>query len=47
MPQNPCLIASKTNKGEVHLFDYTKHPSIPSDNIVRPELRLLGHTLEG
>jgi histone-binding protein RBBP4 len=47
MPQNPCLIATKTTSGEVHLFDYTKHPSNPSNNVIKPELRLTGHSREG
>lgn len=49
MPQNPCLIATKTVSGQVHVFDYTKHPSMPSadDKTCRPELRLLGHAKEG
>lgn len=47
MPQNPCLIATKTVTGEVHLFDYTKHSSEPTDNVVNPNLRLTGHSMEG
>ena len=47
MPQNPCLIATKVVSGEVHLFDYTKHPSTPSNSLVKPDLRLTGHTREG
>jgi len=47
MPQNPCLIATKVVSGEVHLFDYTKHPSTPSNSAVKPDLRLTGHTQEG
>ena len=52
MPQNPCLIASKTISGEVHIFDYTKHPSKPvADSLTgskaSPNLRLTGHTKEG
>lgn len=47
MPQNPCLIATKVVSGEVHIFDYTKHPSTPSSNAVKPDLRLTGHTHEG
>jgi hypothetical protein len=29
MPQNPCLIATKSPSAEVFIFDYTKHPSKP------------------
>jgi WD40 repeat protein len=48
MPQNPCLIASRTVAGEVHVFDYTKHPLQPNpDNLARPDIRLKGHTREG
>jgi len=47
MPQKPNIIATKTNIGEVHIFDYNKHPSCPTDSAVRPELRLTGHTEEG
>lgn len=48
MPQNPCVIATKTIGGEVHIFDYTKHPSFPgSDPTVNPDLRLTGQTREG
>ena len=33
--------------GEVHVFDYQKHPSFPVNKEVRPNLRLLGHEKEG
>ncbi|POI24629.1 hypothetical protein CIB84_011621, partial [Bambusicola thoracicus] len=29
MPQNPCIIATKTPSADVLVFDYTKHPSKP------------------
>ena len=29
MPQNPCMIATKTPTADVLVFDYTKHPSKP------------------
>ena len=29
MPQNPCVIATKTPAQDVLVFDYTKHPSKP------------------
>jgi histone-binding protein RBBP4 len=47
MPQNPLLIATKSPSSEVYVFDYTKHPSIPTDNVCKPQLRLRGHTKEG
>ena len=47
MPQSHNLIATKTTSGEVHLFDYFKHPTKPLDADVHPNLRLLGHTSEG
>ena len=48
MPQNPNLLATKSPSSEVFIFDYTKHPSMPSsDNLCKPQLRLRGHTKEG
>jgi len=47
MPQNPVLLATKSPSSEVFIFDYTKHPSIPTDTICKPQLRLRGHTKEG
>lgn len=48
MPQNCCVIGTKTVSGQVHIFDYTKHPSQPDlKAIVNPDLRLLGQTKEG
>lgn len=48
MPQNPCLIATRTVQGDILVFDYTKHPSMPSANdTCHPELRLQGHKGEG
>lgn len=32
MPQNYNIIATKTVNGEVHIFDYTKCPTQPTDN---------------
>jgi histone-binding protein RBBP4 len=48
MPQNPCVIATKTPSSEVLVFDYTKHPSKPEPNgECHPDLRLRGHQKEG
>lgn len=33
MPQNPCIIATKTPSSDVLVFDYTKHPSKPGEDI--------------
>lgn len=41
------IIASKTVSGEVHIFDYFKHPPKPTDNQIKPEMRLTGHSKEG
>ncbi|TGZ45770.1 putative histone-binding protein Caf1 [Temnothorax longispinosus] len=48
MPQNPCVIATKTPSSDVLVFDYTKHPSKPDPNgECHPDLRLRGHQKEG
>eukprot|EP01125_Pyxidicula_operculata_P009675 TRINITY_DN316_c1_g3_i1.p1 TRINITY_DN316_c1_g3~~TRINITY_DN316_c1_g3_i1.p1 ORF type:complete len:421 (+),score=69.87 TRINITY_DN316_c1_g3_i1:904-2166(+) len=47
VPQNPSIIATKPPSENVLLFDYRKHPSVPKDNTVKPELTLTGHTKEG
>lgn len=41
------IIATKTPSGEVHIFDYFKHPPKPVDNTVKAEIKLLGHSKEG
>ena len=41
------MIATKSPSANVLVFDYTKHPSFPTDAICRPQHRCLGHTLEG
>jgi histone-binding protein RBBP4 len=46
-PGNPFLLATKTASSDVLLFDYSKHPSIPTDDAVRPALTLVGHKKEG
>ena len=48
MPQNPCVIATKTPSSDVLVFDYTKHPSKPDPNgKCHPDLKLRGHQKEG
>ncbi|KAF0291319.1 Histone-binding protein RBBP4 [Amphibalanus amphitrite] len=48
MPQNPCVIATKTPSSDVLVFDYTKHPSKPDPGgECSPDLRLRGHQKEG
>lgn len=47
MPQSHNIIATKTTSGEVHIFDYFKHPSKPYNDEVKPDLKLLGHKKEG
>lgn len=47
MPQKYNIIATKTISGEVHIFDYHKHGVIPTNDEVKPDLRLLGHAKEG
>lgn len=48
MPQNPCIIATRTPSGDVLIFDYTKHPSKPDPSgECKPDLRLKGHLQEG
>ncbi len=48
MPQNPCVIATKTPFSDVLVFDYSKHPSKPDPlGICHPDLRLRGHQKEG
>lgn len=47
MPQNHFIVATKSPTSTVFVFDYTKHSSIPTDNICRPQHRCLGHSKEG
>lgn len=48
MPQNPCVIATKTPSSDVLVFDYTKHPSKPDPSgECHPDIRLRGHQKEG
>lgn len=47
MPQNSFMIATKSPNPTVLVFDYSKHDSIPTDNICRPQYRCHGHTEDG
>ncbi|KAL4484211.1 hypothetical protein ABPG72_003495 [Tetrahymena utriculariae] len=47
MPQKYNVIATKVTNGEIHVFDYTQHPTTPQNDQVRPQLRLVGHSAEG
>eukprot|EP01017_Pseudomicrothorax_dubius_P016510 TRINITY_DN1874_c0_g1_i3.p1 TRINITY_DN1874_c0_g1~~TRINITY_DN1874_c0_g1_i3.p1 ORF type:complete len:360 (+),score=60.81 TRINITY_DN1874_c0_g1_i3:383-1462(+) len=48
MPQKYQILASQTCSGEVHIFDYHKHSSKPSEaEAPRPDLRLQGQKQEG
>lgn len=47
MPQSHNIIATKTTSGEVHIFDYFKHPTKPATDEVKADLKLLGHKKEG
>lgn len=47
MPQQPNIIATKTITGDINIFDYHKHPTIPVDDEVKPQLVLKGHEKEG
>jgi len=47
MPQKRNIIATKTISGEVHIFDYFKHPTTPENDEVKPQIKLAGHSKEG
>ena len=48
MPQNPDLIATKTTKGDVWIFDRTKHPSKPDkEGVFKPDIILDGMNKDG
>lgn len=47
-PQNPDLIATMCNNGDVMIFDRTKHPLMPPvPHKCNPQMILKGHTKEG
>lgn len=50
MPQSSNFIATKSPTADVLVFDYQKHPNRPREGepvACSPELRLVGHTMEG
>jgi len=47
MPQNPFVVATKTDSSAVHVFYFPKHPSEPIDTQVKPQLTLSGHEKSG
>lgn len=47
MPQQENIIATKTTSGNIDIFDTEKHPAIPINDEVKPDLRLIGHSQEG
>lgn len=47
MPQNSNIIASKTIFGTIYIFDKTKHPSTPTSNACKPDIKLVGQDKEG
>jgi len=47
MPQKPNIVATKTTSGEIHIFNIDQHGNNPKDAVIRPEMRLTGHTQEG
>ena len=47
MPQDYKIIATKTNSGQVHIFNYFQHSNYPTTDEVKPDMILLGHDKEG
>ena len=47
MPQNSFVVATKSPSSTVFVFDYSKHKSIPTDNVCRPQHKCTGHEAEG
>ncbi|CAA9990029.1 chromatin assembly factor 1 subunit, putative [Plasmodium knowlesi strain H] len=48
LPSNSFFIVTQTYNGSILLFDYTKHPSFPSDtSTCYPQMILKGHNGEG
>lgn len=47
MPQNHFVVATKSPNADVLIFNYSKHPSFPTDKICKPQHRCRGHSEEG
>ncbi|KAI0990544.1 hypothetical protein GJ496_011508 [Pomphorhynchus laevis] len=47
MPQNPCVIATRSTSSDVLIFDYTKHPSKSTSIDVNAQLTLKKHESGG
>jgi histone-binding protein RBBP4 len=48
MPQNPDLIATKTVRGDVYVFDRSKHETTaPKNGSCKPNIVLKGQSMEG
>ena len=47
MPQDQKIIATKTTSGDIDIFDYYKHPKIPTNDEVKPDMKLKDHDQEG
>uniref|UniRef100_A0A2I3GPQ2 Histone-binding protein RBBP4-like N-terminal domain-containing protein n=1 Tax=Nomascus leucogenys TaxID=61853 RepID=A0A2I3GPQ2_NOMLE len=47
MPQNPCIITTKTASSDVLVLDYTKHPKLDLSGDCNPDLHLHGHQKKG
>jgi histone-binding protein RBBP4 len=43
-PQNPFVIAVKSPKPDLLVYNYSKHSSLPPDLVCRPQHRLKGHS---
>ena len=47
MPQNPSIVASKTEHGTINIFNTANFPSTPSTNEIIKTMTLKGHDGEG
>ncbi|KAF2421054.1 WD40 repeat-like protein [Tothia fuscella] len=47
MPQNPDIIATWAVDNRVLVWDRTKHPLKPKDDVLRPDAQFIGHEAEG
>ncbi|KAF2769797.1 nucleosome remodeling complex, CAF-I subunit [Teratosphaeria nubilosa] len=46
-PQNPDIIATWASDNNVYVWDRSKHPSVPTADVAKPQATLKGHTQEG